>query len=70
MDYPQLAADFASIYWAEYQLVELTATVADRARVLLGHHALRVYDGIQLASDVITREALQGGDLSEHQRYS
>jgi hypothetical protein len=31
VDYAQLAADFASIYGAEYQIVELTVAVADRA---------------------------------------
>jgi predicted nucleic acid-binding protein len=48
VDYTQLATDFASIYGAEYQIVELTVAVADRARVLLENHALRAYDGIQL----------------------
>ena len=63
-DYAQLATDFASIYGAEYQIVELTVGVADRARVLLEHHALRAYDGIQLASALITSEAFQAAGLS------
>jgi predicted nucleic acid-binding protein len=32
VDYAQLAGDFASIYGTEYQIVELTVVVADRAR--------------------------------------
>jgi hypothetical protein len=64
VDYAQLAADFASIFGAEYQIIELTVAVADRARVLLEHHALRAYDGIQLASALITSEALQVAGLS------
>jgi uncharacterized protein len=63
VDYAQLAADFASIYGAEYQIVEMTVVVADRARVLLEHHVLRAYDAIQLASALITSEALQAGDI-------
>ena len=39
--YTQLAADFPSIYVTEYQIVELTAAIADRARVLLEHHRVR-----------------------------
>jgi uncharacterized protein len=64
LDYAQLAADFASIYGTEYQVVELTVVVADRARVLLEHYALRAYEGIQLASALITSEALQSAGLS------
>lgn len=63
-DYAQLAADFASIYGAEYQIIELTVAVADRARVLLEHHVLRAYDAIQLASALITSEAFQAAGLS------
>ena len=33
LDYAQLAADFASIYGTEYQVVELTVVVADRAHI-------------------------------------
>ena len=64
VDYAQLAADFASIYGDEYQIVELTVPVADSARALLEHHALRSYDAIQLASALITSEALQAAGLS------
>jgi len=64
LDYAQLAADFTSIYGAEYQIVELTVAVGDRARVLMEHHALRAYDSIQLASALITSEALQAAGLS------
>lgn len=64
VDYAQLAADFASIYETEYQIVELTLEVANRARVLLEQHALRAYDAIQLASALITSEALQSAGLS------
>ena len=34
VDYAQLSADFASICGAEYQIVELTLQVADRARAV------------------------------------
>jgi uncharacterized protein len=63
VDYAQLAADFASIYGAEYQIIELTVAITDRARVLLEQHALRAYDAIQLASALITREVLQAAGL-------
>ena len=64
LDYAQLAADFSSIYGVEYQIIELTVAVADRAREILEHHALRSYDSIQLASALITSDALQAAGLS------
>lgn len=58
-DYDQLASDFASIWMAEYQVVELTAAIADGARGLLEKYALRAYDAIQLASALAAEEALK-----------
>jgi len=62
-DYAQLAADFASTWAVEYQLVELTTRVTDRARELLERHPLRAYDAIQLASVQVAGEALAGAGL-------
>lgn len=56
-DYTQLAADFA-VSAAEYQLIELTAGVIERARVLLERHPLRASDAIQLASALLAQGAL------------
>jgi predicted nucleic acid-binding protein len=64
VDYAQLAADFALTYGTEYQIVELTVAVADRAREMLERHALRAYDSLQLASSLITSEAIQAAGLS------
>ena len=62
--YTQIAADFASICGVKYQIVELTILVAGRVRVLLERHALRAYVAIQLASALVTSEALQTTSLS------
>jgi predicted nucleic acid-binding protein len=43
----------------EYQFVELTAPVVERARLLLERYPLRAYDAVQLASAVLTHETFQ-----------
>ena len=63
VDYAQIVTDFATFCSTEYQLVELTATVVDRARLRLEHHPLRAYDAIQLASALQANEALQIANL-------
>ncbi len=62
-DYVQLATDFATFCATEYQLVELTAPVVDRSRLLLEHHPLRAYDAVQLASALQANDALQAANL-------
>lgn len=56
-DYARLAADFAHVASTEYQIVELLASMAQRARHLLEQHPLRAGDAVQLAS------ALEVADL-------
>ncbi|MEW6213520.1 MAG: type II toxin-antitoxin system VapC family toxin [Acidobacteriota bacterium] len=62
-DYAQLASDFAAICSAEYQIVELTERVAERARLLLERYPLRAYDA-QLASAQLSSETLVSAGLS------
>jgi predicted nucleic acid-binding protein len=62
-DYIQLVADFQAIYTSEYQLVELTPTVVDKAQSLLERYPLRTYDAVQLASALCSNEALQTAKL-------
>jgi hypothetical protein len=63
VDYAQIATDFATFCAAEYQLIELTAPVVDRSRLLLEHHPLRAYDAVQLSSALQVNEALQAANL-------
>jgi predicted nucleic acid-binding protein len=62
-DYAQLAADFAAICAADYQIIELTEQVAERARLLLERHPLRAYDAVQLASAQLSSETLLSARL-------
>jgi len=57
--YAQISADFAALCATDYQLVELTASVVDRAWRLLEQHALRAYDAVQLASAILADNVLQ-----------
>jgi predicted nucleic acid-binding protein len=56
-------ADFDAICATEYQLVELTSSVVEQARLLLEHHPLRAYDAVQLASALVAQHALQSVNL-------
>lgn len=64
VDYAQIATDFATICLTEYELVELTPPVVERARLLLERYPLRAYDAVQLASALSANDALQAADLS------
>jgi predicted nucleic acid-binding protein len=63
VDYAQLATDFATFCSTEYQLVELTATVVERSRLLLEHHPLRAYDAVHLSSALQVNDALRAANL-------
>src|SRR5436309_1337199 len=63
-DYTQIAADFAAVCAAEYEIMELTVAVVDQARRLLERHPLRAYDAIQLASALIANAALQAAGFA------
>jgi hypothetical protein len=63
-DYAQLAADFAAICAADYQIIELTQQVVERARLLLERYPLRAYDAVQLASAQLSNETLVSAGLS------
>lgn len=63
VDYAQIAADFATCT-TEYEFVELTVAVVERARSLLERYPLRAYDAVQLASACVAQEALQLAGLS------
>lgn len=64
-DYAQIAADFAALCAAEYELAELTPAVIQRARQLLERYPLRAYDAVQLASALLTNETLQAIGLPD-----
>ncbi|MFQ5613287.1 MAG: type II toxin-antitoxin system VapC family toxin [Anaerolineae bacterium] len=63
VDYAQLVTDFTTICVTEYQLIELTAAVVERARSLLERHPLRAYDALQLASALTASDVLQSAGL-------
>ncbi|MBI2942279.1 MAG: type II toxin-antitoxin system VapC family toxin [Chloroflexi bacterium] len=64
VDYAQIVIDFMAICLTDYELVELTPSIVERARILLEHYPLRAYDAVQLASALATRDALQSAGLA------
>jgi hypothetical protein len=64
VDYAQLVTDFVVTCAAEYELVELTLPVVERARSLLERYPLRAYDAVQLASALMAHDTLQTAGLS------
>jgi uncharacterized protein len=60
----QLGADFRAICQSEYRLVTVTSAVVAQACALLTQHPLRAYDALQLASALVTNDALQAAGLS------
>lgn len=63
VDYAQIVADFTTSCATDYELVELTPSVVERARSLLEHYPLRAYDAMQLASALTANDILQHLDL-------
>jgi predicted nucleic acid-binding protein len=59
VDVAQAIADVRFDWDHQYQIVEMTAEVADRAMRLAEHHRLRGYDAIHLAAALLVRDALQ-----------
>lgn len=57
--YARISADFAALCATDYQLVDFTEQIVDRAWRLLEQHALRAYDAVQLASAMLTDTALR-----------
>jgi hypothetical protein len=49
-DYVNVIADLTSLWFSEYEIIELTQSVIDETRFLLERHPLRAYDAVQLAS--------------------
>ncbi len=62
-DYAEIVTDFVLLCVTEYQIVELTAPVVERARLLLERYPLRAYDAVQLASALMTCDALLAAHL-------
>lgn len=62
-DYTHIVADFDALCATQYTLVELTALIVERARVLLERHPLRAYDAVQLASALTVNDALAAAGL-------
>ena len=63
VDYARLVTDFNALCVTQYTLVELTAPIVERARLLLEHYPLRVYDAVHLAAALIANDALVAAGL-------
>ena len=50
VDAVQAAANFRTDFQTQYQIMEVTADLADRAMALAEQHGLRGYDAVQLAA--------------------
>lgn len=59
LDYAQMIDDVTNFWQAQYEIVELTTSVVDRAKQLLESHPLRAYDAVQLASALLAQNALR-----------
>jgi hypothetical protein len=62
-DYTQIVNDFTA-NCSDYEWVELTHTVVERARLILERYPLRAYDAMQLASALVANDILQRANLS------
>lgn len=63
-DYIEIANDFKVICLNDYELVELNASIIERAKLLLESHHLRAYDAVQLATALIVNETIQQSGLT------
>ena len=63
VDYTHLVTDFNALCVTQYTLVELTAPIVERARLLLEHYPLRAYDAVHLATALIVNDALAAAGL-------
>lgn len=57
-DFAQVIHEFRSDLNTQYQVIELDATLAERAGQLVGQYPLRAYDAVQLASVLLLQPAL------------
>lgn len=62
-DYALIAGDFTAVCANEYELIELTPGIVERARQLLERHPLRAYDAVQVATALSTNETLVAGRM-------
>jgi predicted nucleic acid-binding protein len=56
--YATIADDFVTLCASEYELVALSPAIVDRCRLLLETYPLRAYDAVQLATALLSNEAL------------
>jgi len=64
-DAARLSDDFQALCAAEYRLIALTASVIERACLLLARHPLRAYDAVQLAAALSAHEALRAAGVAD-----
>jgi predicted nucleic acid-binding protein len=59
----RLAENFRADWRGQYQIVEVTAHLADKAMALAEKHGLRGYDAVHLASAVALQQVREGMEL-------
>ncbi|HSH78294.1 MAG TPA: type II toxin-antitoxin system VapC family toxin [Herpetosiphonaceae bacterium] len=59
--YASIADDLVALCATEYQVVALSPAIVDRCRQLLEAYPLRAYDAVQLATAVLSNQALIAG---------
>jgi predicted nucleic acid-binding protein len=64
-DYQKISQDFESFCFKEYQIVEITQDITEKAKELLEKYLLRSGDAIQLASALLANEILMQANFSE-----
>jgi len=59
LDYEQMIDDVTNLWESQYEIIEFTTLVVDRAKQLLEIHPLRAYDAVQSSSALLTQDALR-----------
>lgn len=64
-DYQKVSQDFESFCFNEYQIIEMTQAVTEKAKEMLEKYPLRAGDAIQLASALLADEVLKQANFPE-----
>ena len=64
-DYKKVSQDFESFCFSEYQIIEITQEITEKAKELLEKYPLLSGDALQLASALLANEALIQANFSE-----
>lgn len=64
-DSQKISQDFEDFCFSEYQLIEITQNITEKAKELVENYPLRAGDAIQLASALLANETLKQANFPE-----